>query len=353
MKTKKSLASAILIAAAVGAVYIIFAVRPLGTEYQFLPEWKIDVTNPTVRDTAEGDTLLPFKLGQSMGYFTPEGKVVRFETFPFKASISRSFYTSYTANNSGTDFWTPDGEKAGTISASGFPMIDGDRIFVFQPGGSAFLMCSGDGSRRWEYSGAVPITAFDSAADSCVAGFADGTVCEFSSDGEIRQRFAPGGSDYPVILGAAISPDGEHIATVSGQTRQRFVLAKKDGVQTKIVFHEFLPSDEPLQQLVKFTSDSALVFYHCKDAIGIVSTRTGKSARLKMSGQAISLQELGNLVFVLTKRGRTYTVYAIEKFATPAGSFSFQADAAFILADGGRLYVGKDSTISCIDIQKK
>jgi len=57
-------------------------------------------------------------------------------------------------------------------------------------------------------------------------------------------------------------------------------------------------------------------------------------------------------VFVLTKDDTRYTVYAIEKFDTMNGSFSFEAQSAFIRTDGENLFVGKDSTISRMTIIK-
>ena len=88
MNSQKHYSGYIIFAAIFCVVYILFAIRPLGKEYQFEPEWKIDVTNPTISENSENEPLLPFKLGQSMGYFTPSGKVVNFVTFPQKSSIS-------------------------------------------------------------------------------------------------------------------------------------------------------------------------------------------------------------------------------------------------------------------------
>lgn len=353
MKSAKNLYFYIILAIIFSIAYIVFAIKPLGTEYQFTPEWKIDVTNPSLSKPEEDQTLLPFKLGQTLGYFTPDGKVTTFVTFPQKASISKNFYTYYNNNNTVAEYFTPDGKSAGKISITGFPMIDGSRIFVFLPGGSSFVKCTPEGKREWEYGGAVPITAFDSSDNAIVLGFADGNICEFSHNGTLLQRFTPGGSDNPVILGAAVSKSGKYIATISGQNKQRFVLAKRDEAQTKITTHEFLNSKEPSQKLVKFSSDDSTVYYATENELGIADVATGKKSHLKINGNALALQEAENTVFLLSEKDDTYTVYIIEKFATLIGSFTFQADSAFILTNENKLYIGKDSTISCISISKK
>ena len=86
-------------------VYILVAVKPLGKEIQFVPEWKIDVTNPSIAKDAESEALLPFKLGQTLGYFTPEGEVTNFITFPqndghfFSKTIARKSYPLITPSS--------------------------------------------------------------------------------------------------------------------------------------------------------------------------------------------------------------------------------------------------------------
>jgi len=351
MNSQKHYSGYIIFAAIFCVVYILFAIRPLGKEYQFEPEWKIDVTNPTISENSENEPLLPFKLGQSMGYFTPSGKVVNFVTFPQKSSISKFGYTFYNFNNSAATFYSPDGKKLFSSTQSGFPMIDDDRIFTFLPGGSSFSMCDKNGKTKWEYSGAVPITAFDSSKAGVAVGFADGNICQFEMNGNLTQRFAPGGSEIPVILGIALSSDGKYVASVCGQNKQRFVLAQKDTAQTKIIAHEFLDSKSTNQMLVKFSSDDKTVYFNSGNVLGIVDVKTGRKRHLKIEGQAISIQESEKYFFVLTKNGKKYTVYTVEPFATFIGRFSFEASAAFIQVYENKLYVGKNSTISCIEIK--
>lgn len=351
MNSKKHFSGYLIFAAIFCIAYILFAVKPLGKEYQLEPEWKIDVTNPSISENNENEPILPFKLGQTMGYFTPSGKVTNFITFPQKASISKYGYTFYSFNNSSAKFFAPDGKELFKSSASGFPMIDGDKIFTFLPGGCSFSMSDESGKSKWEYSGPVPVTAFDSSPAGIAAGFADGNICQFDLNGNLLQRFAPGGSEIPVVLGVAISSDGKYIASVCGQNRQRFVLAKKDGAQTKIVAHEFLDSESTNQMLVKFSADDKTVYFNSGNILGIANVKTGKIKHLKIEGQAISIQESEKCFFVLTKSGKKYNVYTIEPFATFIGRFGFEANSAFIQVYEDKLYVGKNSTISCIEIK--
>lgn len=353
MKTKKKLSFYVLISFIFCLFYIIFAVRPLNTEYEFSPVWKIDVSTPQNKEFGKTDKLLPFKLGQSMGYFTKDGAVADFISYPYKSSISENCYTFYNANNSNAEIYNPHGEKLCTVNESGFLKIYDGRIFNFLPGGTAFSAYDMNGVKLWEYGGAIPITAFGSSAGGTVAGFADGSIRVFKTDGTIRQHFTPGGSDIPVILGAAISPDGDYIAAVSGQKRQRFILAKIEDAKTKVVMHEFIGEADAAQRLVKFSADGSAVYYNSKDMLGAVKVEDGSSVHLKIEGQAINMQESSGCVFILTKKKNKYTVYTVEKFASLLGHFSFNADTAFILAEKNRLYVGRNTSISCIAVDKK
>ena len=102
------------------------------------------------------------------------------------------------------------------------------------------MQCNEDGSERWRYEGVFPITAFSSSAAGCAVGFADGTIIAFSNEGEQLQQFSPSGSEYPIILGAALSPDSRYIACISGQNKQRIVLAKREQEHSIITYFKYL-----------------------------------------------------------------------------------------------------------------
>lgn len=372
IKKKRSKGVYVLGGALFCVAYIIFSARPLGGEWQLVPQWHLDINTATAQ-RAEGVPSVPFKLGQNMGYFTSDGKMLMLLSFPFKASIADNRYVRYAADASDTPFYNSDGTLAGKLEHSGFPLFEEDRIFLFTPGGGSFAQLDGTGKTIWHYGGTVPITAFDSSDAACVAGFADGSVKEFNAGGHVVQEFSPGGSDISVILGAGVSHKGDMIATVSGQDRQRFVLAKKGGAQTRIVFHEYVAGDVH-QRLVQFTTDDSVVYYDTASELGAVNTRTLRASHIPIDGQAVSLKECNVLRFVLTRSdinaadekseggnahqelptgNRVYTVYVIERFDTVLGSFKFTAHNAFIRTDGNSLYVGSDNAISRMKVEKK
>ena len=350
----------IILAIILSFLYMIFAFHPLHSEVHFIPVWAVDSSRVSF---ASGETIpdelfeeaIPFKLGQTLGYFTDDGKILRSETFSYKASITPSQYVMYGTDSDEMPFYAPKGELLGKIKEYGFPYFSGNRKFLFLPGGSSFASLNDDGSINWRYEGYAPITAFSASENGVVAGLADGNILSFDSDGKIDQQFKPVGSAYNVILGAAVSNDESLIAAVSGQDEQRFILAKKLNGYMEVVFHKYLGSDSNKQVLVKFSKNEKYVFFVYEGGIGIVDTATHRFSQIPIKGRIISVKESeeSGIVFALSKEGKNYTVSSIELFDVFRGSFSFKADAAFIEVKGDSLYVGRDSKISKMTVKHK
>ena len=350
----KKITLTLVLALSFTVLYLLFAIKPLGKEYHFEPEWETSILSPL--GLPDSDKIQFFKLSNKTGYFDEHGHIIQIESIPegHKASISEKYYSVYPLNADKSDFYNKEGIKCGTISESGFPFFVKDRVFVFLPGGTGISRCDDTGKVLWTYDGIIPITAFSSKEASTAIGFADGNIKVFNTmTGEMILEYAPGGSDYPVILGLDITEDGNYIASISGQSRQRFVLAHKENTQVKIIHHKFIPENYSTQCLVHFTNDENTVFYNYKNGIGIFNLDTEKDTSIKIKSRILSIEESENLVFFMGKDKNKYTVYIVEKSNSLAGNFSFTAESAFIRADNDNLFVGKNNSLSKINISKK
>lgn len=334
--------------------YLIFAARPLGKEYHYEPEWETSILNST--DKPSGKDTYFFKLANKAGYFDEDGTITKLITFPEgeKISISEDFYSSYAVNAENTEFFDKNGVFKGTIKEAGFPYFSENRIFLFLTDGCSVSRYDSQGNLLWTYYGVMPVTAFASKSVSTAIGLADGTIKVFDTQtGELKLQYAPGGSDTPVILGLDITEDGNYIASISGQDRQRFVLAHKENTQVKIIHHQFMAENYTHQCVVHFTNDEKSVFYNFKNGIGIFNLDTEKSSKIAINSRIINVQESDNMVIFLGKNRDLYSVYLVEKSNSLSGKFSFKADSAFIRADAENLYIGKNNSLSKINISKK
>ena len=353
MKSKKIAPLIIFLIIFFTLIYIILAAKPLGKEFQFTPEWKISVSAPAIDENKESKPTIYFKLGQSLGYFTEDGKVTLYESFPAIASISDYYYSIYSTNSTKIPFYNQKGELQGAIKTAGYPYFRDNNSYIFLPGGNSFSKVLYNGDTAWTYEGTLPITAFASSQKYTAAGFADGKIKLFdNSDGSTAIDFAPGGSDYPVILGLDISSDGNYIASVSGHEQQRFVLSQKENNQQKIIFHYFISESSPYRTLVHFTEDNSRVFYLFEGNLGIYNIATEKNYIIPISDRIINIEESEDFVFLLGKTKSQYTVYMIDKTNTLEGKFSFTADTAFMKAFNNNLYIGNNTSISKISLSR-
>lgn len=352
MSNKKKFFPAIPVILVFTILYIILAARPLSKEYQFEPEWTVNIQIPVSEPDEE--ELFAFKLGKNMGYFDRHGHITNRVSNFEKSSISDCHYGVYGQSSTSSVFMNTDGSEAGIIKEAGFPYFYEDQVYLFLPGGASFSKCDETGNIIWTYEGVAPITAFSAKTNYTAIGLADGVVKIFdNTNGNMILEYSPGGSDFPVILGLDISDDGSYIASVSGQNTQRFVLVKKENTQVKVIAHEFLPDGMNTQALVKFSKDQKSVIYNFYKGIGIADVESGKTKHQKINSHLISCSENGELTWLLGKEGNTYTVIYLKENKNLGGSFSFDADYAFIRSIEDSLFVGKNNTISKIKIISK
>lgn len=353
MESNKKLPLFIFAAILFFFLYIIFAAKPLPKEYQFQPVWKINITKqPSM--LKENEQQYYFRLGNNLGYFTDEGNITLYKSFPNMASISDTYFTIYDNYAKNITFYENTGSAKGVINFEGFPYIVDDMIYVMLQGGNSFIKCDSDGNQEWKYEGILPITAFKAGPKYTAVGFADGSINIFNNEsGEAEIQFSPGGSDLPVVLGIDISQNGEYIAAICGHNKQRFILAHREENQPKIIFHTFLDTNSASQCLLHFCNDESRVIYNFENTIGVYDFKKNQNDLIKIDSKIISIRETENLVFLLGKTGRKYTVYILEKTNTLEGSFSFMADTAFIQTGYDTLYIGKDDSISKISLERK
>ncbi len=352
MKQKKHIGLALFLILFISIIYIILAVKPLNKEYAFTPVWKISTANPVISSASKAHSY--FHLGQTLGYFDEDGNISLYKTFPDKVSISDSFYAIYDSEAKNTDFFNSDGTKAGTIEASGFPYFKGNLVYVFLPGGASFSKCSETGKILWTFEGTFPITAFAAKEKYTAVGLSNGSIKVLNNEnGSTEIDFAPGGSDYPVILGLDISEDGQYIASISGHNHQRFVLSHREENQQKIIYHRFFEHDSPYRTVVHFSKDGKRVFFNFYRGLGIYNIATKEEYTLPLKDKLISIDETDDLALLLGKEKNNYTVSIIDNTNTLEGAFSFSADSAFLHASENNIYLGKDNSISKIQITRE
>lgn len=334
-------------------LYVVHAAIPLAKEYHFVPEWNLSLENPVTENANSGEAIIPFSLGQSLGYFTENGKLTYYKSFPSKSTISDNYFALYNTEASNIPFYNKDGSEKGIINGAGFPFIQDERIYLLQPGGNSYSLYDNSGALKWNCENSIPLTALSSNNFFTISGYSNGFIKVISNaTGDTVFTFSPGGSDYPVIYGADISPNGKYIATLSGQNPQRFMITQRDHDQAKVIFHENIESEITRRTLVQFSKDGSKVFYNYKNGFGIFDLEKKSVYKFPISEKILQIEETENLLILLTNSKKHFTVYLIEKTNSLEGSFDFDASYAFIKTKDENLYVGKDNSISKISIKR-
>ena len=119
-------------------LYIFLAIKPLSKELHYSSKWTIDCSKSTTNQDTEKSEFIPFRLGQTAGYFTESGEILNTVTFPYKITISDNRYAYYGNNDKEISFYTPTGSKEGVIKQQGFPFFQKNKLYIMKPGGSAF-----------------------------------------------------------------------------------------------------------------------------------------------------------------------------------------------------------------------
>lgn len=358
MQIKKNLHIIITVSIAFLVLYTFFAAKSLSNELQLTPQWTASIFQVSQEEPGTSQTQLPFRMGQNMGYFTTDGTISLMESFPFQAAISPTYRAAYSPDSDRIPVYQLHSGRQGApdfyIEDTGFPYICDDRIYLLNPGGYGISQYSREG-RLWQFEHSAPITTISSSPSGTAVGYADGIIFIFSATGELVQTFEPGGSAYPIILGTALSPSASQLACVSGIDQQRFVLTQQRNGVNKVVFHTYLEGNQREPVLVQFSQDERTVFYSCATGIGIVDCTTFANTVIPLKGKPLSIQESphNNMIAVLTKDKDRYNIYLMEMSGTFIGSFGFQADSAFITIEDGNLFVGRDTSISKINLNIK
>lgn len=353
MKVNKRVLVPALLCVAAALVYFFLNYIPLEKELQLTPEWTADISETPEND---GGERLPFRLGRNLGYFSPSGKISLLKRIPYKATISKNFFALYDQDAQGIQVFDSSGNPKCVIEGAGFPFIQDERIFLMLPGGNSFAFVESEGgSLASVFESSAPITAFHSSKSGAAVGYANGEFLVFDSEGNLKFTLNPGASDFPVILGGAISNGGKMFACVSGQDPQRIVLYSDEENYQKIIFHQNLGKSLARQTFVHFSKNDGFVYFDTAVSLIILDTENLYAKLIPLDGAVLDIQEseVADSVFVLSRNGKNYTVTILENFNETVGEFKFEAENAFILVEGNSLYVGRDEKISRLAISKE
>ena len=348
--------------------YVFITPMPMGRDIYLMPEWAVSVLPASAglsgfqadpqpagapRTDEADQSPIGFILGNYFGYFAEDGRILKSEPVRERISLSSYGWTVYSEKSASAQIYSPEGTPITAIEEPGFVFVDDDRLFLFEPGGSAVQKYGQDGSKQWRHIHTAPITAFDSSAGGAVIGHSDGMLSCIDSAGNNIFNFYPGGSKYQVIMGAAVSDDGKQIICVCGLEQQRLILISVIDNHYKIVHHAFLKKDVRRQVFADFEEKSRFAVFESAGGIGITDGKELKTSCSEEYGTIIDagIEPKKNILTALVKNGGEYSLLMSDLPDFIIGKTAFTSDDAFLIRRKDRLYLGANNKISAFEIR--
>jgi hypothetical protein len=332
-------------------IYFFLCAVPLPKELVLEPRWSTNLPVPgapsaTGSDLGATQPLIPFTLGSSFGYFSPQGKVAFSAAMPFGLAISEAGYVAYDQIPTSLSLRSPLGIETAKTSEAGYPFYSGKRLFIMRPGQNSVAELGNDGRVLWQRDFPSLITAFSSSDDLAVFGLMDGSLVGLGKNGSELLSFAPGGSRIAGIYGCAVSPDGQMVAAISGLDKQRLIVLERRTSAYRVTYHRWLDSDFRRPVSMGFTEDGRYLAYERPDGFGIYSCEARSEARVATK----ALKRLGlsipdrNMLIALEGGGEDKTLLCASPKGKRIFSASFSAVDGFLAQQGDALFLGMAQT---------
>ena len=338
------------------AIYLFAAAVPLSDDFYFQPEWTRSIINaPTIGEaSASADGLHAFMLGDEFGFFSSSGEVYRGNAGGMRFSAGGDAWCVYSEDARSTEVRGTGGSLKMTVNAAGFVHLTENGTYLFRPGGGAVSRYAEDGSLIWTREEAAPITAFSDSAAGTIMGFGSGLLLAVDREGRNLFSFYPGGSEYQVVLGVAISEDGRFAVCVSGINPQRVILIEIENRQQRITAHRNIEGELRRQVFAGFSDSGARAFFETPAGLGILDTQSRTFSEVPIGGRVLNVVEYPGTGFfaVLAKTNLgSHALILIQNPAVEVSRVSFECQDAFLLFADGGLCLGTDGNISKINIR--
>jgi hypothetical protein len=301
---------------------------------------------------------IPFRLGNRFGYVDQNGHFSINQTLTGKISLSRDYWAEYEPAPELIEVRDPEGDTVLKIeNGRGYPLFLDNRIFLLGDEQNTLSALDAEGKILWTYDFAAPLTCIDAAAGLVLAGSLDGAIEILDAEGNRVFLFRPGGSRIGVILGCSFSRDGNMMGIVSGIDDQRFLLLERYGTgEYRVSYHEFLEDGFRRPVHISFIDRDTRIAFERESGLGIFELNTRISRKFPLDGEIVALDGSGNdgLFFLISaQQGLEKRLVGIELPGTIIMEAPFKSDGVFLNRQGPLIYLGGGSTLASFKLEKR
>ena len=364
---KRRVAAALVIV--VLLAYFLVCAFPLQKEFVLVPAWAKSLSVASAAQTANasarqkvvseakasGEEVIPFRLGDRYGYFSPDGNILFSAVADYGVALAPDAYATYDRLSEGFTIKSPYGAELARVAAIGYPFFAAGRRFVIGPDQMTVSELSESGAVKWSYQLASIATAFDASASLAVFGLIDGTIVGLDPTGKAVLDFAPGGSRIAGVYGVAASPDGLLVAAVTGADKQRLVILEKRSAAYRVAYHRYLSSDYRRPVYIAFTGDGSRLAYESPSGIAVYDRGTKRETIISVPATTRLGQTMqgGQLMVFLSGRGDTKRLVCTALPDRRVLDVPVKASLAFVEARDDSLFLGADDSLVRMDFEER
>ena len=267
-------------------LYLLLFPHPGGKEAMVGPVWVREITPGAPVSEGANAPSWYFRAADSFGYADLQGNLYYVSRRLHNLSLSDIGFVNYGSVPDHVVFMSSRGEFEFSIKSHGYPLMDssGQVLYSVNTDRSGLKRIDREGQILWSRSFPTLLTTIALAGQQCLLGLMDGQALLIDAEGDIVYRHEPGSSRIPILLGAALSQDGNQIALISGIDPQRLTVLEGRTEEFVPDFTQTLDSDFRREVRLSFSPDGRFLFYEVEDGLGVLDVRKGSSERLPVSG---------------------------------------------------------------------
>jgi hypothetical protein len=358
---KKRPAALLLTALAFIVVYFGLFPYPLGRELVARPVWAVALPSAALAgeadaaDASAGQRVYPFQIGDRFGYVSAAGVVARADTALYRVALSDRGFVNYTRLGTDWIMRAPDGRRLLSFSGNGYPMLspDGGRLFNVKGDLSGLIELDASGEPLWSRDFPSLMTSASLRGDSLLVGLLDGGTVLVNRQGFPVWELAAGESRLPVVLGTAVSADGELAATVSGIDPQVLTVARPRGDARAAPWRLPLRSDFRRELRMAFSPDARFLVLETADGVGCVDPAGRRLSGTRLPGAlcGVAFPARGRAAAAASTNGRSAELVVLVPFGPPVCREAFAAGRVGLSEVDGQLLVALDGWLLRVDVE--
>ncbi|MBE3063691.1 MAG: hypothetical protein IMZ69_01575, partial [Spirochaetes bacterium] len=289
------------------------------------------------------------------GFVSPSGRLLHAERILFRVALSQRGFVNYTRIGSDWVLRDPVGERLFSFAGRGYPLAsaDGNRVFVVKTDLTGLQEVDGNGEVLWSRDFPSMLVSVSVERDHLLAGLLDGALELVDATGAAVFQSVPAGSRIPVILAVAASPDGLHLASVSGIDRQWLIVLGKKGASYAEVSRTVLPAEFRRELRLAFSPDSRYLVLEGDGMAGLYDPASRRLSWIPLGGELAGASFLGTgrAAALLGRAGSTWRLTIAAPPSSVLCGQSFRGKAAFVGSLDGQVLLAVDGRLLRVDVE--